>query len=72
MMISKNKTSVWANVPLPIKERLEALRKVDPVIYSESRVIWKCLETGLPLIEQEVETAQVPLPGAHRRRRRSA
>lgn len=50
-MISRSKTQVWANVPKPLKARLKALRKIDPVLYSESRVIWQCLEAYLPVVE---------------------
>lgn len=51
-MIRRDKRQTFANIPLALKERLIALRTIDPVLLSESRVIAECLEKGLPRIEQ--------------------
>jgi hypothetical protein len=72
LMIGKGKTQVWSNVPHPIKGRLEALKEVDPVLYSESRVIWQCLEAYLPTVEANAKSFKSPTqPTPSRRRRKS-
>ena len=70
MMIGREKTQVWANVPKPMKRRLGALKKYDPVAFSESRVIWKALEEYVPKLEEQVNF-NAPTQPAPRTRRRS-
>lgn len=69
-MLSKEKIQVWSNVPRPIKHRLEVLRKVDPVLYSESRVIWQCVEAHLPTVEANAQSFKSPSQDNPRRRLR--
>ena len=59
-MISEENTQVWANVPKPLKKRLETLRAIDHVLYSESRVIWRCIEAHLGHVEAEVKRFRRP------------
>lgn len=50
-MLAKDKTQIWANVPKTLKRRLVALKRIDKVLYSESRVTTECLEAHLSVIE---------------------
>lgn len=54
-MIGRDKAMVWSSVPKEIKRRLEALRKLDPIALSESRVIWQALESYLPIVEAQIQ-----------------
>lgn len=72
MMISRNKTMVWSNVPKELKRRLEALRKIDPMQCSESKVIWRALEHYLPIEEAQVLHFHIPIQKTPRKRVRAA
>ena len=64
---------VFTIVPMEIKERLIALKQIDKAVYSETRVIRKCINLALSTVEQEAKSSfnepiqETPSP---RRRRR--
>jgi len=70
-MLGPDKTQVWANVPKTLKSRLIALKELDPVLFSESRVTSQCLAAHLPVIEANAKSFPEPMyesPGPRRRR----
>jgi hypothetical protein len=69
-MLRKEKIQVWANVLKVVDERLEALREVDPVLYSKSRVISACVDAYLPTVEAKAHAFQVPSHDKPRRMKR--
>ena len=67
------KTQVFTIVPEEIKARLHALKLIDKALYSETRVIWRCIAAHLHVIEKEaseVTPFYPPTPEASGKRRR--
>ena len=60
-MLAEGKTQVFANVPEEYKERLDALKSIDKVLYSNSRVMAECLEHYLPVVERRVQSFKKPM-----------
>lgn len=63
---------VYGYVPKPVKQRMLALRKIDPKRFSESSVIETCLLKVLPEIEKEAELFRAPAQGAPGRKKSAA
>jgi hypothetical protein len=74
-MLRKDKIQVWANILKAVDARLEALKQIDPVIYSKSRVIGQCVEAHLPKVEAVAQPSFNPpaheAPSRTSRRRRT-
>jgi hypothetical protein len=68
----KYSAQVYAYVPKQMKERLLALREIDPKRFSESGVIESCLLKYLPDIEREAELFKGPIQGAPGRKKSAA
>lgn len=65
-MLAEGKTQIFANVPVEYRDRLDALKEVDKVLYSHSRVIAECLAGYLPQVEQRVQSFHKPIRKARR------
>jgi hypothetical protein len=74
MSMSKFRYSeqVYSYVPKQLKQRLLALREIDPKRFSESGVIETCLLRVLPEIEKEAELFKGPTQGAPGRKKTAA
>lgn len=71
-MIAEGRTQVFANVPIALKERLDALKEIDKVLYSHSRVTTECLAGWLGNVEQRAQSFKKPTYEAPAKRRRLA
>lgn len=72
MPISDDKIPLWANVKVELKERVEAIKRVDKVLYSESRIVAECLEAHLPKIEARLSRRGGFTPPTHEAQARKA
>lgn len=68
----KYSAQVFGYVPKPIKQRLIALREVDPKRFGESRIIEECLERYLPEVELKAASFSAPTQSAPGKRKRAA
>jgi hypothetical protein len=60
-MYSEDNTQVWAKVRKETKERLETLKSIDKVLYSESRVVQECIDAHLPKVEARAQPFKRPI-----------
>ena len=68
----KYSAQVFGYVPKTLKERLVALRSIDPKRFSESRVIEDALSQYVPQLESKVGSFNVPIQGAPGRKKKAA
>lgn len=59
-MLSDDKVQMFTNVRKETRERLEALKSIDPVLYSHSRVIAECIDGHLGVVEERVAPFRKP------------
>lgn len=71
-MIGDGKTQVFANVPEEYKERLDKLKDIDKVLYSNSRVVAECIGAHLKIVELRAQSFKKPSQESPSRRRRKA
>ena len=59
-MLAAENVQVHSNVGRDVKERLTALRALDKVLYSESRVISECIAAWLEKVEARANSFHKP------------